>query len=102
MSDLDPVTTLASPSPRRSVRWWGLILLAAAIPLAGEAVGHGYFSRLGDSVSHHAFHAATVIVASAMFWLLIASDIKHHGVPPRLRGIHRAYRSLRSAMSFHS
>jgi hypothetical protein len=69
--------------------------------LAGEAVGHGYFAKLGDSLSHHAFHAATVIVASALFSLLIASDIKHHGVPPRLRGLHRAYRLLRSAVSFH-
>lgn len=101
MSGLDRMRTPAFPPPHRSVRWWGLILLAAAIPLAGEAFGHGYFSRIGDSLSHHALHAVTVIIASALFWLLIANDITRHGVPPRLRGLHRAYRSLRSAMSFH-
>ena len=98
MSDHGPMTQTASTPPHRSMRWRGLVVLAAAIPLAGEALGHPYFARIGDALAHHAFHAATVVLAAALFWLLVAGDIKRNGVPPRLRAVQLRWRALRGAL----
>lgn len=100
--NLDGVPDLVAPStpvvpspPRRSARWWGLVLGAASIPLAGELFGHPYFSRIGDSLAHHAFHLVTVVIAGGLFWVLAAEDIRRNGVPPRLLAMQRGYRWLR-------
>lgn len=77
------------------MRWWGLALVAASIPLIGEVFGHGFMSEVGSALAHHAFHAATVIAAGGVFWFLAAQDIRRNGVPPRLQGVERLYRSLR-------
>jgi len=79
------------------MRWWGLILLAASIPLIGEILGHGYMSAVGNALTHHAFHAATVIAGAGIFWFLVVQDIRRNGVPPRLAWVERAFKSLRGA-----
>jgi|GEM_PF-6770359 len=78
------------------MRWWGLVLFVASIPLVGELFGHPYFARIGETLAHHAFHAATVVVAGGLFWMLAADGIRRNGVPPRLRGLERRYRSVRA------
>ncbi|HUR85204.1 MAG TPA: hypothetical protein VMY78_07655 [Solirubrobacteraceae bacterium] len=74
------------------MRWRGLVVLAAIDPAIGEALGHPYFAHLGDALAHHAFHAATVVAAGVVFWLLVAEDIRRNGVPPRLRRLQGRFR----------
>jgi ribose/xylose/arabinose/galactoside ABC-type transport system permease subunit len=82
-------------SDRKPMRMWWLLLAVAAIPAVGEIFGHPYFSSLGNGLEHHAFHAATVVLAAGVFWSMMAHDIKRNGVPPRLQRFERMYRSLR-------
>ena len=79
------------------MRWWGLALLAASIPLIGEILGHGYMAAIGNALAHHAFHAASVIAGGGIFWFLMMQDIRRNGGPPRLEWLARRYRSVRGA-----
>ncbi len=95
MTDGGPATPGMAPPPHRSMRWWLLLLFAASVPVIGEVLGHGYFSKIGNVFAHHGFHLATVIVAGGIFWFVVAGDIKRNGVPPRLQALARLYHSLR-------
>lgn len=78
MTPLEP--SQPHPSLTAGERLRRFLWVAVVVAVLGEG-GHQLLQRYGTELGHHAFHVGMVAVATLLFGVVVAYDVRRNGRP---------------------